>query len=258
MPGKNYSKIKIDMEIGFIGAGELGSLLASKLIKLGHTVSIANSRGPASLKQLAAEIGAEAATVEEVMKNKEVIIVSLPQKSIRDLPQSVFEQLPEDVIVIETGNYYPGIRDGAIPELDQSGIDSLWVQRQLGFPVVKVFNSILATSLKDLGRPNGEKDRIAIAVSGDNLKSKEVVFKLVDELGFDAFDIGPIAQSWKQQPGSSIYCRDITLGELKKRADAMGTAWSDRRDQILNQRTTWEALMITNYPAYLEELKKGD
>jgi predicted dinucleotide-binding enzyme len=243
------------MNIGIIGSGELGSGLASKFIKLGHTVSIANSRGPASLKQLAREIGAEAATVEEVTKNKEVIIVSLPQKSVLDLPQGLFEQLPEDVVVIDTGNYYPTIRDGAIPALDQSGIDSLWVQEQLGFPVVKVFNSILATSIKDLGRPKGEKDRIALAVSGDNPKAKEVVFKLVEELGFDPFDVGTIAQSWKQQPGSSIYCRDINLSELKKRADEMGTAWSEMRDKILEKRTTWEALMIADYPAYLRGLQ---
>jgi predicted dinucleotide-binding enzyme len=243
------------MNIGIIGAGELGGLLASKFVNHGHTISIANSRGPTSLKQFAAEIGAGAATVEEVTKNKEVIIISLPQKSIPNLPKGLFEQLQKDTIVIETGNYYPGIRDGHIPELDQSGIDSLWVQEQLGCPVVKVFNSILATSLKDLGKPKGEKDRIAIAVSGDNPKSKNVVFKLVDELGFGSFDIGTIVQSWKQQPGSSIYCRDIKLGELKKRADAMGVAWSEMREKILNQRATWEELMITNYPAYLKELQ---
>jgi predicted dinucleotide-binding enzyme len=243
------------MDIGIIGAGELGSLLASKFVKLGHNVSIANSRGPASLKQLAGEIGAEATTVKEVTKNKEVIIVSLPQKSIRALPKDLFEQTRADVVVIETGNYYPTIRDGAIPALDQSGIDSLWVQEQLGFPIVKVFNSILATSIKDLGRPKGENDRIAIAVSGDSPKSKAVVFQLVDELGFDSFDIGTIAQSWKQQPGSTIYCRDIDFGELKKRVNAMGTAWSEMRDRILDQRTTWEALMAADYPAYLKELK---
>jgi predicted dinucleotide-binding enzyme len=243
------------MKIGIIGSGELGGGLASKFIKLGHTVSIANSRGPASLKQLAGEIGAEAATVKEVTKNKEVIIVSLPQKSVLDLPKGLFEQLPEDVVVIDTGNYYPTIRDGAIPALDQSGIDSLWVQEQLGFPVVKVFNSILATSIKDMGRPKGEKDRIALAVSGDNPKAKGVVFKLVEELGFDPFDVGTIAQSWKQQPGSSIYCRDINLSELKKRAGEMGTAWSEMCYKILEKRTTWEALMIADYPAYLRGLQ---
>jgi len=243
------------MNIGIIGAGEMGSELASKFTKLGHTVSIANSRGPASLKQLAEEIGAEAAFVEEVMKNKEVIIVSIPQKNVQDLPKNLFEKLPENVVVIDTGNYYPNIRDGAIPALDQSGIDSLWVQEQLGRPVVKVFNSILATSLKDLGRPKGKKNRIALAVSGDDAKAEEVVFKLVEELGFDPFDVGNIAQSWKQQPGSSIYCRDLNLEELKKRADTMGTEWSGMRDMIIAKRNADEALMKVDYPAYLKGLQ---
>jgi 8-hydroxy-5-deazaflavin:NADPH oxidoreductase len=243
------------MNIGIIGSAEMGSCLASKFIKLGHTVSIANSRGPASLKQLADEIGAKAATVEEVTKNKEAIIVSIPQKNIADLPKKMFEQLPENVVVIETGNYYPTLRDGVIPALVESGIDSLWVQDQLGIPVVKAFNSILATSIKELGKPKGEKDRIATAVSGDNIKAKAVVFKLVEELGFDPFDIGTIAQSWKQQPGSSIYCRDIGLAELKKRADAMGTEWSVMRSIIIGKRREWEALMKADYQAYLKELR---
>lgn len=243
------------MNIGIIGSGEMGTCLASKFIKLGHTVSIANSRGPASLQQLAKDIGAKAATVEEAVKNKQLIIVSIPQKNIQDLSKNLFKDLPEDVVVIDTGNYYPTLRDGAIPALDQTGIDSLWVQEQLGIPVVKVFNSILATSLKDMGRPKGAKNRIAIAVSGDDAKAKEVVFNLVEELGFDPFDMGTIAQSWKQQPGSPIYCRDISLEELQKRVDTMGTAWSDMRDVIIAKRKADEALMKADYPAYLKGLR---
>jgi predicted dinucleotide-binding enzyme len=244
------------MNIGIIGSGEMGTCLASKFIKLGHTVSIANSRGPASLKQLTENIAAEAATVEEATKNKKVIIVSIPQKNVPDLPKNLFKHLPEDVVVIDTGNYYPSLRDGAIPALDQSGIDSLWVQEQLGIPVVKVFNSILATSIKDLGRPKGDKNRIAIAVSGDDTKAKEVVFNLVEELGFDPFDVGNIAQSWKQQPGSFIYCRDINLSALKKRVDTMGTDWSDMHDVIIAKRKADEALMKADYPAYLKGLQE--
>jgi predicted dinucleotide-binding enzyme len=243
------------MNIGIIGSGEMGSLLASKLVKLGHRVSIANSRGPASLKQLANEIGAKAASVEEVLRDKKVIIIAIPEKNVPALPIKLFGQLPKDVVVVETGNYYPTLRDGVIPALVQKGIDSLWVQEQLGFPVVKVFNSILATSLRDLSKPKGEKERIALAVSGDNITSKEVAFKLVDELGFDTFDLGNIAQSWKQQPGSPVYCRDISLEELKKRANAMGTDWSEMRDIILGKRTADEALMKIDYPAYLKGLQ---
>ena len=243
------------MNIGIIGSGGMGSCLASKFIKLGHTVSIANSRGPASLKQFTEDIGAEAATVEEATRNKKLIIVTIPQKNVQDLPKNLFKHLSEEVVVIDTGNYYPSLRDGAIPALDQSGIDSLWVQEQLGIPVVKVFNSILAESLKDMGRPKGEKKRIALAVSGDGTKAKEVVFKLVEELGFDPFDVGNIAQSWKQQPGSSIYCRDINLEELKKRIDTMGTEWSDMRDVIIAKRKADEELMKADYPAYLKGLR---
>jgi len=242
------------MNIGIIGTGEMGICLATKFAEHGHAVSIANSRGPASLKQLAGNIGAEAATVDGVLKNKKVIVVSIPSKNVPDLPKDLFKNLPKDVVVIDTCNYYPMLRDGAIPALDQSGIDSLWVQEQLGIPIVKVFNSILATSLQKVGTSKGEKSRIALAVSGDDTKAKEVVFKLVEELGFDPFDIGAIAQSWKQQPGTSVYCRDLTHEELKRRVDAMEAEWSDIREKIVAKRKDDEALMKVDYPAYLKTL----
>ena len=242
------------MKIGIIGAGEMGRCLASRLVTCGHTVSIANSRGPASLKQVVENVGAEPVSIEGATKYKDVIIVSIPQKSIADLPKKLFEDIPGDTVVIDTGNYYPGLRDGAIPALEQIGIDSLWVQMHLGVAVVKVFNSILATSIKDFGRPRGDRNRIAIAISGDSIKSKKIVFTLVEELGFDPYDVGDIAQSWKQQPGSPIYCRDIHLEELKKRVESM----ADRpglRNEILEKRKADELLMKADYPAYLKGLQ---
>jgi 8-hydroxy-5-deazaflavin:NADPH oxidoreductase len=243
------------MNIGIIGAGGMGSCLASKFVQLGHLVSIANSRGPASLRELEANCGASASTVEEVTKGKDLIIVSIPEKSVLDLPKNLFNQLPKEAVVIDTGNYYPGIRDGVIPSLEESGIDSLWVQEQLGFPIVKAFNAIFSESLRDGGRPKGARDRIAVAVAGDDPKAKELVFGLIEALGFDPFDLGDIRQSWKQQPVSSIYCRDIPLDELKRRADAMGTDWSAMRDLIIGRRRAAEPIMVSDYPAYLQSLK---
>jgi predicted dinucleotide-binding enzyme len=243
------------MNIGIIGAGEIGSCLAAKFIKLGHSVAIANSRGPESLQELAIETGAEAVKVPDAVKNKQVIIVAIPQKNIPDIPEGLFNDLPENVAVIDTGNYYPVLRDGVIPSLEQSGLDSLWVQQQLGVPVVKVFNSIFATSLNLPGRSKGDKDRIALAVSGDSARAKAIAFKLVEELGYDHFDIGTIANSWKQQPGSTIYCRDINLKELQKRVDAMGTDWSEMRDTIIGQHQANEAAMAADFPAWLKAFK---
>src|SRR5436190_17896239 len=116
------------MNIGIVGSGEMGRSLASKFIKSGHTVSMANSRGPESLQQLAKDIGVIAATIEEVVKNKDLVVVSIPQKNISEIPKHLFKDLPEDLVVIDTGNYYPTLRDGTIPALNQSGMDSCWVQ----------------------------------------------------------------------------------------------------------------------------------
>jgi hypothetical protein len=246
------------MKIGIIGSGEMGSCLASKFVQSGHDVSIANSRGPASLKQLADDIGAKAVTLADASKNKNVIVVSIPSKNIPYLPKHVFQQLSKATVVIDTGNYYPTLRDGVIPALEQSGIDSQWVQDQLGFPMVKVFNAILATSLRDRGRSKGDKNRIAMAVSGDHTKAKEVVFQLVEGLGFDPFDVGTIAQSWKQQPGTTLYCRDLTLEEMKRSVEAMGAPWSELHDRITAKRKSDEALMKADYSIYLKNLLKKD
>ena len=242
------------MNIGIIGSGEMGKCLTGKLKKLGHKVSIANSRGPDSLLQVVEDTGAKAVTVEEATRNQEVIIVSIPLKNVSDLAK-YFKNLPRDVAVADTGNYYPTLRDGQIKALNKSGIDTSWVQQQLGVSITKVFNSILATSLETMGRPKGNKDRIALPISGDSIKAKKVISILVDELGFDAVDLGAIAQSWKQQPGSPIYCRDLKLEEMRIRLASLGSDWQDMRNAILAKRKADEALMATDYPAYLKGLK---
>jgi predicted dinucleotide-binding enzyme len=244
------------MNIGIIGSGSMGSSLATKLVKLRHNVSIANSRGPDSLKQFADDIGARASTVEDAVKNKNVVIVSIPQKNIPDLEKKFFARLPGETVVIDTGNYYPGLRDGTIYALEESGIDSLWVQEQLGVPVIKAFNSILAESILHLGKPKGVDDRVALAVSGDDRRAKQIIFTLADELGFDPFDVGPIGQSWKQQPGSPVYCRHINLKELERRLAGLEATWSENmRDLIIGKRNSDELLMRADYPAYLRTLQ---
>jgi predicted dinucleotide-binding enzyme len=131
------------MRIGIIGAGNIGGTLARHLAKLGHQVSIANSRGPESLTALAAEIGATPVSVVDAAKAGEIVIIAIPTKAVAGLPLELFANVPSHV-VIDTGNYHPELRDGHIDAIDQGMLDSQWVAQQIGRPVVKAFNNIFA------------------------------------------------------------------------------------------------------------------
>src|SRR5947207_15865176 len=128
---------RVNMDVGIIGAGHIGSTLTRHLMALGHHVSIANSRGPASLTELAAETGATAATAEQAARARDVVIIAVPETAVPQLPRDVLAT--SSAIVVDTGNYYPS-RDGHIAEINGGLPESKWVARVLGRPVVKAFN----------------------------------------------------------------------------------------------------------------------
>jgi 8-hydroxy-5-deazaflavin:NADPH oxidoreductase len=193
------------MKIGIIGAGNIGGTLARRFRALGHDVSIANSRGPETLAPFAAEIGAHAVTVKDAVRGKDLVVVTIPEKSIPELPADLFADTPASTVVVDTGNYYPNPRDGRIDAIERGTTESRWVAQQLGRPVVKAFNNIHAQHLMERGAPAGSKGRIALPVAGDDSKAKDVVMQLVDALGFDPVDAGGLDDSWRQQPGTPVY-----------------------------------------------------
>ena len=197
------------MKIGIIGAGHIGGTLTRRLTALGHEVSVANSRGPETLADLARETGAHAVTVREAARGQDLVIVTIPERSITQLPPDLFRDVPTQVVVVDTGNYYPRQRDGRITPLESGMPESKWVAQQLGRPVVKAFNTIFAQSLMQRGEPTGTVGRIALPIAGDDAKAKALVMKLVDQLGFDAGDDGGLDESWRQQPGSPVYTADL-------------------------------------------------
>ncbi|GEO06333.1 hypothetical protein AAE02nite_39970 [Adhaeribacter aerolatus] len=200
------------MEIGIIGAGNIGSTLARYLTNLGHQVMIANSRGPASLSKVAAETGATPVTTEEAAGAKDLIIISIPEKAIVDLPISILAA--SQAIIIDTGNYYPS-RDGRNAAIEGGLTDSEWVAQVLGHPVIKAFNNIVAPSLAAKAVPAGSPNRIALSVAGNEEREKQVVMRLIEEIGFDAIDAGSLSESWRQQPGEPAYCQDLDREALK-------------------------------------------
>ena len=157
------------MEIGIIGSGNIGSILARNLTKLGHQVSIANSRGPASLEKVAAETGAKPVTVEEAAKVKDMVIITIPEKAIPKLPIDVLAK--SSATIVDTGNYYPA-RDGQIQEIDNGLTESEWVAKNLKRSVVKAFNNIVAPSLATKGLPSGSPIASHFRAGDDSRSSK--------------------------------------------------------------------------------------
>lgn len=216
------------MKIGIIGAGQIGGTLTRRFTQLGHDVSVANSRGPASLSELVKETGAKAVTASEAARSGEVVVVTIQEAKVRDLPKNLFAGVPAEVVIIDTGNYYPRERDGLIEEIENGMTESVWVERQLGRPVIKAFNNIYAKHLLELGRPAGTPGRIALPVAGDDARAKVVVLRLVNELGFDGVDAGRLDDSWRQQPGTPVYTKDFDIAGVRQ---ALSEAKRERTTQ---------------------------
>jgi predicted dinucleotide-binding enzyme len=216
------------MDIGIIGAGNIGGTLTRRLTAVGHKVSVANSRGPETLAGLAKETGARAVTVNEAARASDVVVVTIPEKHIPDLPKNLFAGVAENVVVIDTGNYYPNQRDGRIADIEAGMPESRWVERRLDRPVIKAFNNIYAKHLLEFGRPAGSSNRFALPVAGDDARAKGVVMRLVDELGFDPVDAGGLDESWRQQPATPVYAADLDADGVRR---ALAAAKPERKPE---------------------------
>jgi 8-hydroxy-5-deazaflavin:NADPH oxidoreductase len=203
------------MKIGIIGAGKIGAALVRQYSRAGHEVKVTNASGIEKLKELENETGANAVLLNDVASEVEVLVISIPFAGIPALARPLGRAISEKTVIVDTGNYYP-LRDGRIDEIENGQIESVWVSNYFSKSVIKVYNSILAGSLVLASLPKGNNNRIALPVSGDNTREKEIVMSLVNDSGFDALDIGDLSQSWRQQPGAPIYCTDLNLAQLKQ------------------------------------------
>lgn len=192
------------MKIAIIGAGNIGGNLARRLTTLGYEVSIANSRGPQTLEELAAETGATPKKAAEVARGAELVIVTIPQKNIPELPAGILDESTPNAVIVDTGNYYPS-RDGYIEQIEAGLPESRWVEQHLKRPIIKAFNGISAKNLLERGLPAGTPGRLALPVAGDDPHAKAVALQLIEALGFDAIDAGGLDESWRQQPGTPSY-----------------------------------------------------
>lgn len=190
--------------VGFIGSGRIGSTVARLGVAAGHSVVLSNSRGPETLKGLVDELGplARAVTGAQAATAGDIVVVSIPLRAYRSVPAEPLA----GKIVIDTNNYSPQ-RDGQIAELDSGAVTSSeLLQRHLpASAVVKAFNNIFFKHLQSLARPSGAVDRTFLPIAGDDADAKSAVTAFLDSIGYGAIDTGPLAEGWRQQPGTPAY-----------------------------------------------------
>lgn len=200
------------MKIGILGAGSIGATLTRRLSESGHEVKVANSRGPQTIDPDLLVSGAKPVNAVDVATDVDVVICSIPFGRMPTVAP-LLEQTTSDLVVIDTSNYYPA-RDGRIAAVDGGQVESVWVSAMLGRPIAKAWNAIAAESFADKATQSGAPGRIAIPVAADRDGDRALVMKLVDETGFDAFDSGAIADSWRLQPAAPTYCTELAVEEM--------------------------------------------
>ncbi|MET9014913.1 NAD(P)-binding domain-containing protein [Streptomyces olivaceoviridis] len=218
------------MKIGILGVGHIGKTLTQRLSMAGHDVKVANSRGPDTIGTDVLASGANAVTAAEAVVDVDALIISIPMNRLPQIAPLIVD-LPAETVVIDTSNYYPH-RDGRIESIEAGQVESLWVAEQLGRPVAKAWNSIGSDSFANKHKPAGSPDRIALPVAADRESDRRVAMALVEDTGFDAFDAGALAESWRQQPGAPCYTTDLIREELPAALAAADAKRSPKRRDL--------------------------
>jgi predicted dinucleotide-binding enzyme len=190
--------------IGIIGAGNIGSNVVRIAADSGYDVVISNRRGPDTLADVVDDLGpsARAATPQEAAEAGDLVVVTIPLHAYRTVPVRPLV----GKVVIDTNNYYPQ-RDGRIPELDdESTTTAELLQAHLpGSHVVKAFGNIPAQLIPVLRRDHGDPERSVLAIAGDDASAKRTVAEFLDATGYDAYDVGPLAEGWRFQRDTAAY-----------------------------------------------------
>lgn len=192
------------MKIGILGAGNIGGVAARLFIAAGHEVALSNSRGPDSLKEVVRELGpkAHAMTIDDASRFGDVVLLAVPWRTPEALPHP---ELLRGKIVIDAMNPYRP--DGGFYDLKGATSSEEVLKRLPGARMVKAFNTIYYVHLAERGRKDLPlEERHAIYLAGDDSKAKEVVARLIEEIGFVPIDTGSLREGGRmQEPESPIY-----------------------------------------------------
>ncbi|QYN44905.1 NAD(P)-binding domain-containing protein [Gilliamella sp. ESL0441] len=198
-------------KIGIIGAGFVGQACAKLFIQAGYQVMLSNSRDKKSLYSVASSLGCQIGSQQEAIEFSDLILVAIPFINYTLLPKDLLSKK----IIIDTMNYYPD-RDGHFEQLDNHQITTseLVAQHLDQSKIVKAFNAILAKDIVKDAKPDDKTDRRALPVAGNDMPSKQIIFNLLEQVGFDYIDTGDLSQSWRFERAKPAYCVPLNRDQL--------------------------------------------
>ncbi|PKB90392.1 NADP oxidoreductase [Ewingella americana] len=200
------------MKIGIIGAGFVGRAISKLALKAGHQVMLSNSRDPKTLFTLTRTTQCQAGTPQQAAEFGDIVVIAIPLEAYRSVPAAPLV----GKVVIDANNYYPD-RDGRIPELDQhqTTTSEMLAKHLPESRIIKAFNAIRMDDLLNDGLPASAAERRALPIAGDDAQGKAMVTSLLDEFGFDVVDAGGLAEGWRFEAGTPVYCVPLNQEQLK-------------------------------------------
>jgi len=210
-----------DRRLGIVGAGKFGTTLARAAVAAGYDVAIAGS-GPADNIALTIDVlapGAHAATTDDVVGHADVIVLAVPTHRFRKIQPDLFA----GKILIDATNYWPPV-DGDDPELADApeGTSTIVQQHFPSARIVKSLNQLGYHQLEENQQPHGAPHRIAIGAAGDDQLAVRTVMRLLDRLGFDPVDAGPLKNGAVLEPDGSPIAPTYNAEQLVKRMTSRG------------------------------------
>jgi predicted dinucleotide-binding enzyme len=202
-----------DRRLGIVGAGRVGTTIARAAIGAGYDVAISGS-GSAKRIALIVEVlapGARPVSTEEVVRHADLIVLAVPMHRFRQLPRDLFA----GKILIDAMNYWEEI-DGVDQELATAPAGTSVVVKDWfsSARVVKSLNHITYYKFDESRRPHGAPGRIAIAAAGDDRAAVAAVMQLIDRLGFDAVDAGPLEAGLALEPNGVVFGVSYSADQL--------------------------------------------
>ncbi|MDA8098832.1 MAG: NADPH-dependent F420 reductase [Nitrospiraceae bacterium] len=218
------------MKIGIIGSGNMGSALAKRIALAGHDVLL-TAKDRAKAEAVASGIGPTVRVVAagDVARDADIVIAATPAGSQAEALRSAGDLNGKTVIDIANPLKpdMSGLSVGYTTSFAEELAKTLPTAR-----IVKAFNTTFAQVLSE-GADFGGDVRAAVFYAGDDDKAKKAVHALIESMGFDAIDAGPLSHARYLEPMGML---NIWLGYMAKRGTGIAPTWLVRRHKAASKR----------------------